>query len=111
MNRSYAPPLTPGQLDALVSTSNHLRNLQRKLSKVEVLANPTQPVDTVGIHIDDRFAFGPLTTRPKKSGRGDGLVPDRSVVRPGTHPSFVPPSLPGTDTRWLDRGSEMVMDK
>lgn len=111
MNRSYAPPLTPGQLDALVASSNHLRNMQRRLSKVGAPSNAMPDANPMLVKIDDRFGFGFTTTRAKKSGKPH-MMWDRtsSELYPMQAP-FVPPALPGTDTRWMQRGDEVVMDK
>lgn len=54
------------ELDALTASSNHLLNLQRKLTKVQRPAAPIPKISPVQMRVDDRFEGGVLT-RGKKS--------------------------------------------
>lgn len=49
------------ELAALVDASNHLRNLQQKLSRVQRPAPPIPAVSSVPGRVDDRYTLGSLT--------------------------------------------------
>ena len=61
-------------MDALVASSDHLRNMQRTLSRA-----PSQPHDIPALNpvpapSDDRFRFGAHVTRMRKSAMPTGVV-------------------------------------
>lgn len=97
-------------MDALVTSSSYLRNMQRKLSKVQMQTNQLPPYGPVALKCDDRFRFGAEVTRVRKSAMPAGEV-DRmsSEVYPLAAPYL--PAVPGVDSRWVSRGTEITAAK
>ncbi len=93
-------------LDALAQSSSYLRNLQT-LSKVPRLPSRPHGVVPVSLATDDRFRFGSHVTRVRKSALPAGAI-DRFAGE--VYPFQAPyvPAVPGQDTRWLRRGSEIT---
>lgn len=97
-------------MDALVASSNHLRNMQRTLSRAPAQPGAMPPLNPVTAPSDDRFRFGAHVTRTRKSAMPTGLV-DRMSSE--AYPMIAPylPSVQGLDTRWMQRGTEISAAK
>ncbi len=95
------------ELDALVASSNHLLNLQMKLTKVHNQVPAGLPrFNAVQLKVDDRFGGGVLT-RAKKS-----TLPRDAVDRMSSEVYHVAPPVHdfvvGTNTRWLGRDQTVI---
>lgn len=96
------------EIAAIVASSNHLRQLQTKLTKTHRDPASRLPViSPVQMRVDDRFSAGALT-RGKKSSRASGM-PDRmqSEWYPIANPPFMD-FMVGSDTRWARRDPQAV---
>lgn len=104
--RSALGPAFTSRLDALVASSNHLRNMQRRQSKVSMQTNALPPVGPVAVGNDERFRYGANLTRVRKSAGPAGEF-DRlsSEWYPLGTPYIHTPT--GLDSRWARRGSEI----
>lgn len=97
-------------MDALVASSNHLRNMQRALSRAPAQANNLPALNPVTAPSDDRLRFGAHLTRTRKSAMPAGVV-DRMSSE--AYPMVAPylPAAQGLDTRWMQRGTEISAAK
>lgn len=97
-------------MDALVASSNHLRNMQRALSRAPTQPDAMPSFNPVVAPSDDRFRFGAHVTRTRKSAMPTGAV-DRMSSE--AYPMAAPylPAAQGLDTRWMHRGTEISAAK
>lgn len=97
-------------MDALVASSNHLRNMQRALSRVPQLPGRMPPAGPVELGNDERLRYGPRTTRTRRSAAPATEI-DRfsSEIYPVAAP-YVPPAI-GAASRWASRGVEVTAPK
>ncbi len=94
------------ELDALAASSNHLLNLQAKLSKAQRPVPGLPRASPVPMRVADRFSGGVLT-RGKKSTQAPD-APDRIAsefypIAPARVDFF-----PGTNTRLIGRDPKVV---
>lgn len=97
-------------MDALVASSDHLRNMQRTLSRAPSQSNDMPALNPVPAPSDDRFRFGAHVTRMRKSAMPAGVV-DRMSSE--AYPMAAPylPVAQSLDTRWVQRGTEISAPK
>ena len=105
--RATLDPAFANRIDALVASSNYLRNMQRLQSKVLMQTNALPPTAPVPVGNDERFRYGANLTRVRKSAGPAGEF-DRlsSEWYPLGNPYIVTPT--GQDSRWTRRGSEIT---
>jgi len=95
------------QLDALVASSNHLLNLQLKLTKTDGKQVPGMPrVSPLQMPVDDRFGGGVLTRGKKSILPPQAFNRFESEVYPITPP--VVDFVIGSNTRWIGREPTVV---
>lgn len=94
------------QLDALAASSNHLLNLQAKLSKMQRQAPPLPALSPVGMRVDDRFTAGVLTRGKKSTMPAEAINRIASEAYP-----LAPPRVDfflGTNTRLIGRDHKVM---
>ena len=92
---------SPQELQALVESSNHLRQLHRKLTKVHRAGPTAMPVySPVTMHVDDRLLALPSRTRKSAlpSDAPDRIESEKYPMAP-VRVDFVP----GTNSRLIGR--------
>lgn len=94
------------ELDALVASSNHLLNLQAKLTKVQQSVQGMPLRSPVQMRVDDRFGGGALTRGKKSVLPPDAFNRFESEVYP-----VAPPRVDfyiGSNTRWIGREPQVT---
>jgi hypothetical protein len=90
------------ELAALVASSNHLLNLQMKLTKSHHQVSPGLPgLNAVQMRVDDRFSGGVLTRGKKSTLPPEAFDRFASEVYPMA--AAAPDFVLGTNTRWIGR--------